>query len=148
MRRGKTRTLDATMAARREANIYLGYAVVGTALTAYVVDRLVMLVQRPFAPLDVVLIAAVVIVLLAFTVFYAVLAFVFAVRFIDRIREGEGSLLLHRSNGTLIQVNGNVRVVRRFGRHFSSNERQSAFALFLANGHLWVSTQEEIPNGV
>lgn len=127
---------------------YLGFAAVGIALTAYVVDKLVVLVHRPFAAIDVVLIAAVAVSLLAFTLFYAVLAFVFAMRFIDRIRKGEDSLLLYRSNGTSIEVNGNVRVIRRIGKQFSSNETQSAFVLFLANGYLWVSPREEIPNGV
>ena len=136
------------MAGRREATIYLGFAVAGIVLTAYVVDRLVVLVQRPFAPLDVILIAAAAIGLLALTLFYAGLAFVFAARFTDRIRKGEDSVLLYRSNGTSIQVNGNVRVIRRIGKQFSSNEKQSAFVLFLANGHLWVSPHEEVPYGV
>jgi hypothetical protein len=126
----------------QEAKIYLGYAVVGGVLTAYVLDKLLMLTQRAVTPLDVALFTAVFFVFGALTAFYAVLAFAFAARFIDQVTNEGKSIVLHRRSGTLVKVHGDVRVIRRFGRQFSSNEDQPAFVLFIANGRLWVRSQE------
>ena len=132
----------------REAKIYIGFAVGSLALTAFWVERLVVLTQRPFVLIDAVLFGAAAIVFLALTAFYAMVAFAFAARFIDRVKKDTDSVFLLRPNGTSIQVNGNVRVIRRFGKQFSFNEDQPVFVLFLANRHLWVSPKEEAENGV
>jgi hypothetical protein len=136
------------MTMHREAKIYLIFAVLGIALTAYLVERLATLVQRPFDPIDAAVFAAVAVLLVGFTAFYMVLAFIFATRFVERVEKDADSLHLRKPDGTSVQVRGNVRVIRRFGRQFSSNESQPAFVLFIANGHLWVSAHEERQNGV
>lgn len=136
------------MAMHSEGKIYLGVAVLGVALTAYVVERLFVLIQHPFASIDLAFIGAVAIALFALSAFYATVAFVFAARFVVRIKGERDSLVLCRSDDRSIQVNGDVRVIRRFGKQFSSNENRRAFVLFIANGRLWVTPQQDSESGV
>jgi hypothetical protein len=132
----------------REGRIYLGYAIVGGALTAYVVDKLLVLIQRALSPTDIAMLAVAAIILFTLSSLYAVLAFVFAARFIDRLRSEDNSIVLCPRKGAPIRVNGVVRILRRFGKQFSFEENKPTFVLFVANGQLWVRPEENARHGV
>lgn len=125
---------------KRQACIYIAFAVCGAVLLGYVLDRFASACSHSGTWSVVITTAVLALILGVLTAFHAWLALLFTRRSVDSIEQVEGGFLLRPSVHCTFNpvISSSLRLRRKFGEQFGGDEADPKFMLFAAAGKHWV----------